>query len=349
MLARRTLNLDTFPFDPVLELTPETALRQRLSRTARAFAGGCISAYEHAVAHEARRHRCAILHAHHGPSGCFALKARSALAIPLVTTFYGFDLTLPRDGLAFRQRYSRLFTEGTLFTCEGPAMADRLAGVGCPRDKIRIVRIGLDLVEFPFVQRERGRPLVVVQAGRFVPKKGVDVSIRAFARARPRLGASELWLVGDGPEYAHLKGLVEDLRLGNVVRFVGMLPPHEYRRLLMNVHIGLQPSRTLPNGDTEGGAPTVLLEFQASGIPVVATRHADIPSVVAFPAELVDEEDVEGLAVALERLATISEGEWRERTQRGRELVELRHDAGRVAAATAHVYSEALGLMRSTG
>ncbi|NIP81231.1 MAG: glycosyltransferase, partial [Gemmatimonadetes bacterium] len=51
------------------------------------------------------------------------------------------------------------------------------------------------------------------------------------------------------------------------------------------------------NGDGEGGAPTTLLEAQAVGLPVVASRHADIPWVVAPEAGLLaPEEDPEALA-----------------------------------------------------
>jgi colanic acid/amylovoran biosynthesis glycosyltransferase len=342
VLARRTLNLDTFPFDPVVELTPDAPRRTKAVRTLRAFRHGCISAYELEVARAARRFGCVALHAHHGPSGCFALKARSTLGIPLVTTFYGFDLTLPRDGLALRRRYRRLFDEGTVFVCEGPVMAERLARVGCAREKIRVVPIGIDLAEFPFERRSRGEPLVIMQAARFVPKKGVDLAIRAYAAAREELGPSELWLVGDGPERPALARLVAQLGLERFVRFLGMLAPTEFRGLLGRVHVGVQPSRTAPDGDTEGGAPTVLLEFQAVGIPVVATRHADIPSVVADPETLVEEEDVDGLAAALVQLARTSGADWRDRVARGREFIERRHDAGRVAKTLSAVYAEAL-------
>ena len=37
---------------------------------------------------------------------------------------------------------------------------------------------------------------------------------------------------------------------------------------------------TAADGDSEGGAPTILLEAQAIGTPIVTTRHADIPHVV---------------------------------------------------------------------
>jgi colanic acid/amylovoran biosynthesis glycosyltransferase len=44
--------------------------------------------------------------------------------------------------------------------------------------------------------------------------------------------------------------------------------------------IVMAPSVTTENGDTEGGAPVVVIEAQAAGLPVVGTTHCDIPSIV---------------------------------------------------------------------
>ena len=140
-----------------------------------------------------------------------------------------------------------------------------------------------------------------MQAARFVAKKGVDLSIRAFAEARPHLGPSELRLFGEGPDRGALVALAQALGVGDSVRFMGLIPPAAYAGELASAHIGIQPSRVASNGDTEGGAPTVLLEFQAAGVPVVATRHADIPAVVASADEFVAENDAAGLADALVR------------------------------------------------
>jgi colanic acid/amylovoran biosynthesis glycosyltransferase len=222
-------------------------------------------------------------------------------------------------------------------------MARRLADLGCPESRIRLVRIGLDLAEFPFDPPRPTRPLVVLQTCRFVEKKGVDLTIRAFAAARRDLGASELWLVGDGVLRPELEALARRLGVHGSVRFLGMLAGPEYRRVVRRAHIGIQPSRTAADGQTEGGAPTVLLELQAVGIPVVATRHADIPAVVPEPGELAEEEDVDGLAEALVRVASRTPRERRIHAERGRSLVETMHDARVIAGEIEAIYDEALG------
>jgi colanic acid/amylovoran biosynthesis glycosyltransferase len=85
-----------------------------------------------------------------------------------------------------------------------------------------------------------------------------------------------------------------------------MLDHDAYRQELTRAHILLQPSKTAADGETEGGAPTVLLEAQATGLPVISTTHADIPEYVKKGESglLVDEGDVRGLAEALESLIT---------------------------------------------
>ena len=342
VFTRRTSNLEEFPVASIAELDAVSGPVQRLT----ARAAGYREPFEHRVALETARQGCVALHAHFGWAGKSSVSSARRLRLPLVTTFYGRDLSevdRTRGGMV-RNPYRRLFSEGTLFVCEGPAMAEQLARVGCPEDRIRIVRIGLDLEKFPWRPRRRGSPLVVLQTCRFVEKKGVDLSIRAFAAARPRLGESELWLVGDGPLRAQLEALTRELGVADSVRFLGMVSHDEYRKVIERAHVCVQPSRVARDGDTEGGAPTVLLEMQASGIPVVATRHADIPFVVARPDELVDEEDVVGLAAALARLAEASEADWDARIEAGRELVEREHDAAVVARAIESVYEEAIEL-----
>lgn len=341
VLAGRVENAGEFPVETLVELAPPDApLPARARRRLAALAARAPGVWEHRIRMEARGHGCSILHAHFGYGAPPALYAAEREGIPLVTTFYGNDLAYADRDPAWRAAYDRLFAVGRLFLCEGPAMRERLIAIGAPAERVRVVRIGLDLDQFPFAPRPRGEPLVFGQVCRFVEKKGVDLTLRAFAIARPRLGDAELWLVGDGPGAERLRALAAELGLGDEVHFHGMVPHAEYRALVGRIDVCVQPSRTASDGDTEGGAPTVLLEMQAAGVPVVATRHADIPAVVARPGELAAEEDAEGLAEALVREASLTEPEREERARAGRELVERAHDARTVGAEIEALYRE---------
>jgi len=176
-----------------------------------------------------------------------------------------------------------------------------------------------------------------------VPKKGTDLTIRVFAAVRKALPTSQLWLVGDGDLRRELESLAAQLRVTDGVTFFGEVPHQEYLELARRAHVGLQPSRTAGDGDTEGGAPTVLLELQGLGVPIVSTQHADIPFVVADPDRLAGENDVAGLAARVVELASMSDDDYAQQAARAREFVEREHDARLVAQQIADVYREAIG------
>lgn len=343
VLTHETENLDEFPVERLVNVRPKLGPLPRALGRARARAAGIPDTWDWRIVDAARRHDAVALHAHFLTTACGFLEARRHLGVPLVVTAYGFDLAYPDERPEWREPYDRVFGEAARFLCEGPAMAAKLAAIGAPRERVAVVKIGLDLDQFPFEPRRRDGPLILIQTGRFVEKKGIDTSIRAFAQARGRLdGDSELWLVGDGPERGRLEAEAERLGLGASVRFLGMLSHAGYRERMRRAHIGLQPSRVASDGDTEGGAPTVLLEMQASGMPLAATRHADIPAVVAHPEDLVPEDDAGALAELIVRLASISDEEWRARTEAGRALVEAEHDARTQAMRIETIYDEVL-------
>ena len=263
----------------------------------------------------------------------------------MVVSFYGFDATHLGAHALWRRRFRRLFRVASLVLAEGPHLRDRLLELGCPRERARIQRIPVRLELFPFRPRRRPEegPVTFLQACRFVEKKGVDLTVEAFARLAGRWPAARLRLLGDGPERERLEERVAAAKLGERVRFLGMCGHREYARVLEEAHVFVQPSRTAANGDGEGGAPTTLLEAQASGLPVVTSDHADIPHVVAEGGALVvPEGDVEALAGAMERLLE-HPGEWAERAEAGRRKVEEDHDPEDLVARLEELYDEAAG------
>jgi colanic acid/amylovoran biosynthesis glycosyltransferase len=274
--------------------------------------------------------------------GHYSVAASRRLGIPLVTTFYGRDLTVGETDPRWNARYEELFADGAAFICEGPAMASHLAAVGCPESKIHLARIGLDIAALPFEPSRSRGPLRILQTARFVEKKGIDLSIRALALVREQYADAELLLIGDGPERAKLESLTAELGLDGAVRFLGGASHAEYRQALAQAHMLIQPSRTASDGDTEGGAPTVLIEAQAMGLPVVTTRHADIPFVVADPGRMADEEDVEGIARIVVQTAELSDPEREAAARSARASVEANHDATSIARVHQTIYERAL-------
>lgn len=222
-------------------------------------------------------------------------------------------------------------------------MASRLAALGCPDALLVIQPILFEIDRFPFrPPRPYSDRAVILQACRFVSKKGVDLTIRAFARVASEHPGLELRLIGDGPERPRLEQLARQSGVADRIRFLGMQSHEDYARELCSADVFIQPSRTARNGDGEGGAPTTLLEAQAVGVPIVSTNHADIPWIVDPTAALLArEEDVVGLAAQLKHLMTHPH-EWVERARLGRRRVTERHAPDRGMRSLEGVYDRIL-------
>jgi glycosyltransferase involved in cell wall biosynthesis len=222
-----------------------------------------------------------------------------AAGVPLVTSLYGVDAAvlpyLPR----WRAGYDRLFQTGALFLAEGPEMRKRIIAAGAPEARTVIQPIAIRLDKYPaWKPTSRSAALFV---GRFVEKKGLLDAIAAFARARARVPGATLTIVGGGPEEAAARSAVDRHALAGCVDFAGMRPHADVIERLRRASVLVHPSVTGRDGDSEGGAPTILLEAQAIGTPIVTTRHADIPNVVPPGAGvwLCAEHDADALADAL--------------------------------------------------
>lgn len=344
VLARRRVNRELFPFGSVHELDSrsegrlEAALRRRVLRVL-----PLSSKFEKGIERAALAEGCDLLHAHFGWHGCHALPASSRLGLPLLTSFYGRDVYSPGFGRgSANSMFGALFTAGSRFTCVGSNARDQLIREGCPKERVQILKLGVNLEDFPYCPRPAQRPLIILQIARFTEKKGIDVTLRAYALARAHLGASELWVIGDGGLRSSLVTLAQSLAISDDVRFLGALQHGDVQECVARAHIGVQPSRTADDGDKEG-SPTVLLEMQAAGLPVVATCHADIPSIVARPEELLRENDARGLANALIELAGLSDSERGERAEAGRALVEREHDHRKIGRQLRAIYHDMAG------
>lgn len=334
LLGYERAHAQAFPVDcPVLPLYPRGSWRARWNTRRPGWLGDDpLARWDTRAARRAlERHGAQLLHAHFGFTGHHALALKRATGLPLVTTFYGADASQRARVDGWRERYAELFAEGECFLTEGPHLARRLVELGCPAEKLAVHPIVLDTGRYRFRERAPrpgGETLRVLFCASFREKKGLPDALRAFAQAREKHPELSLRIGGDGPGHTEAHALVDALGIGDRVKFLGFLPHERFLAELDAADIFLQPSRTAADGDDEGGAPTTLLEAQACGLPVLATRHADIPHVVSEgeSALLAEEGDVDGLSERLRLLLTEPE-RWAAMGLAGRERIERFHDA----------------------
>lgn len=287
-----------------------------------------------------------LLHAHFGHNGAQALEMKSKVNIPLVTTFYGADLS-KRDVIhLLKEQYQQLFREGDMFLVEGPHMKEKLHQLGCPEEKIHIQPIAIPVDTISFRERKpkanRNKTVRLLFCGRFTEKKGLIYALKAVKKVweEYRYRHIRFCMIGDGELKEQIETFVKENRMIDYVELPGFLNYNDYLRQLEEADIFIHPSVTAANGDSEGGAPTTILEAQALGLPVIATYHADIPNVVVpgKSALLSAEGDVEELTQNILFLLK-NQHLWHQMGKTGREFIEKYHDIGKEVSSLEEKYS----------
>lgn len=271
-----------------------------------------------------------LVHAHYGPGGYSFLFLKKMFKLPLITTFYGYDVSRLARDKAWLGKYKILFKQGNLFLVEGPYMKSRLIELGCPESKIKIQRIAIPLNKISFRERlpkKQGENVIFIFSGRFVEKKGLIYALQAFKEIRKELSNFEFRIIGDGPLKNMLLDYVKTNLMDAYVKFLGFLPYEEYLKEMAKADIFIHPSVTASDGDSEGGAPTTILEAQAMGMPVIATYHADIPNVTlpGRSALLSKEKDIASLGENIKQLL-VNQNSWSQMGKEGRGFVKENHD-----------------------
>jgi len=254
--------------------------------------------------YQVRRFEAEVVHIYFGHQAVRWLPAMRACPVPVVVSFHGADVGVGVRGEALRE----VFRRAALVLARSEALLGDLEACGCPPAKLRLQRTGVPLAfwsppEVPRVLPPLNGAWDLVQVCRFVEKKGLATTLRAFAEISRRCPAARLTLIGSGPLLASLQGLARSLGVAERVRFPGFLAPEAVREVLQSSHVFLHPSETPPDGNREG-VPNSLLEAMATGLPVVATRHGGIPEAVSDGVSgfLVGEREAGALAEAVLKL-----------------------------------------------
>ena len=242
----------------------------------------------------ARRHRVGIVHSHHGyrlrDVESFVRRRR----LPWVASFHGHDVTTFAREWPGEMVPSLPNVDAVIVPSRW--LAERVVDLGAVAERVTVIPSGVDTRTFTPRPLPDGPPEVLF-VGRFVEKKGIDVLLAAWPEVRSAVPDARLRLLGFGP--------LEDLARsgGDGVEVEATDPQRRVPQLLHALdrcRVVVTPSRTAANGDAET-LLLVNLEAQASGRPVVTTRHGGIPEYVAEgrTALVVPEGDAGALAEAL--------------------------------------------------
>ncbi len=294
-----------------------------------------------------------VLHSHWGDHGWRNLAAAAQLGIPHIVTFYGKDLNfLPRQDPTWCHRYREMFTGTAMVTCEGPHMARMLVDLGCNAAKTRVIHLGVDPTELPFIERSApdGRPVRCLMAASFRQKKGIPIAVAAIGTLRQRGYDVELTIIGDSSddprsiiERDAIHTAITAWKLESVVHLLGYRSYADFLEIATHHDVFLAPSVTADDGDTEGGAPVSVIDASGMGMVLVVSDHCDLPEVVlhTITGRVARESSMESLTDELMWVLDNPEA-WPDLSTQARLRVESEFNAPNQSEQLARVYEEVL-------
>jgi glycosyltransferase involved in cell wall biosynthesis/predicted metal-dependent phosphoesterase TrpH len=213
-----------------------------------------------------------------GPVGVAGALVARALGVPLIgsyhtelTAYAGLRSGEVRLADAMAMAVRAFYGACDLVLSPSPASDGALREIGIGAERVARWDRGVDTARFdPALRGQLELPgeLNVLYAGRITREKGADLLAEAFLDAHSRDPRLHLVLAGGGPEQERLRE-----RVGEHATFLGWLQGIELARAYAGADIFLFPSAT----DTFG---QVILEAQASGLPVVAVAAGGPVSLV---------------------------------------------------------------------
>ena len=245
-----------------------------------------------------RENNIDLIHAQTRITQVMGVWLKKMTGVPFISTCHGF----------FKTRLSRRFLPcwGDAVIAISKAVEEHLKhDFKVAGEKVFLVESGIDLQEFSLIdegaRKERrarfhlGDDPVVGIVARLSDVKGQDILVEAMSKVVPHIPSAKLLLVGEGKMEGALRDKVRRLNLSDHVRFFSIVD--KTYEMLALFDIFAMPSR-------QEGLGLSIMEAQAAGLPVVASRVGGIPSLIedGKTGVLVEPENPEELAVAIIRL-----------------------------------------------
>jgi L-malate glycosyltransferase len=227
-----------------------------------------------------------VVHAHQYTPFFYATAARLAgRQCPVLFTEHGRhqpDYPRPKRMLANRLLLSR---RDRVVGVGADVRRALIANEGLPARRVDVLYNGIDVDAFAAAGATSGSRLdarrelrvgpddfVLMQVARLDYLKDHATALRTLARVSERAPNARLVLVGDGPERSGIEAQVQNLNLGDKVRFLGTR--QDVDRLLHGADVFLLTS-------VSEGIPLTVIEAMAAELAVVATEVGGMSEVVA--------------------------------------------------------------------
>ncbi len=267
-----------------------------------------------------------MLHAHFASLAAdLAMLLSKVLGIPYIFTAHANDIFTNID---IRQLKERSREAAGIVTVSDYNRNYLLKILGADfSSKIRVIRCGINLDDFEFVERQSDKIIKILLVGRLTEKKGVPDAVAGFKKALENARDIEMRIVGEGELKENIQAIINRSGLNEKVFLLGAQPRERIVQEIRKADIFFLPSATAKNGDREG-IPVSIMEAMATGLPVVSTLHTGIPELVinGKTGFLVKEHDITAMAEKISTLA-LSPGLRNEMGVNGSEYVKAHYNS----------------------
>lgn len=283
---------------------------------------------EHSIIQYAQQQKIDIVHAHFANVAWDFRAIPKRLKVPFVVSFYGWDYEmLPHTDPKYKKRYQQLFDLADQFICEGLHGRKILIKMGCPKYKINVVQLGVEAEKIKLKKRtKKANHLKLLQVASFNEKKGHIYTVKAFLRAVKTCPNMTLTLVGGDQNNGIKQDIIKLIKrspYSNKIKIKNRVEFSELHTFFKNYQVFIHPSCYAKNRDCEGGAPIVLLDAQATGMPVISTHHCDIPYEVIDKKTglLAPEKNISALTKHIEYFYKMSQSRYNKFSEEARQHV----------------------------
>lgn len=147
----------------------------------------------------------------------------------------------------------------------------------CTRRPAVVEPNGVEPDRFQVQRPAPGAPFTIGFVGTLKPWHGLDVLADAYALVRRVEPTTRLLIVGDGPERSGLQRRLAGHDVLDGAHFTGAIAPDAVGPWLNRMHVAVAP---YPASGPFYFSPLKIVEYQAAGVPVVASAIGQIPQLV---------------------------------------------------------------------
>ncbi|CUH49048.1 GDP-mannose-dependent alpha-(1-6)-phosphatidylinositol monomannoside mannosyltransferase [Ruegeria atlantica] len=220
-----------------------------------------------------------VILAHFGYTALYMLPVAERLGVPIISHFHGTDVSLSlKRNRWYRHSLKNCLNRFSACIVVGSHQRKKLIELGADPNKTHLLPCGVPTDEFTPVQARSEDITRFVVIARLVEEKGVEISLRAFAKLSQRCTNLELLIIGDGPQRQALGDLANTMGVADKTKFMGYVKAEEVMAILQRCDVLLHHS--LESFDWVEGFGVAVAEAGASGLPVVVSKSGGLVDLV---------------------------------------------------------------------